>query len=93
MEERGIMKIRTFALTLIITAALWCLAMPILTGCGQKQVSDSNTANVENSIADKGEKGLPSQTDSAYASMEEIKSAVVKILGDNYWPDKQLTEE
>lgn len=25
--------------------------------------------------------------------MEEIKEAVVSILGDNYWPNKQLTSE
>ena len=29
----------------------------------------------------------------AYIPMKEIKKEVVKILGENYWPDKQLTIE
>lgn len=71
-------------MTLVITAAVWVLAAPLLTGCGEEQISDSNTNSVEN-VRQAGK--------TAYASMEEIKAAVTEILGDNYWPDKQLTEK
>lgn len=100
-----IMKIRTLAMTLILTLTIWIFAAPILTGCGS-QISDSNTNSVENVRRDtSGESGeateaaektaeqMTEQTSEAYASMSEIKKAVVEILGKNYWPDRQLTKE
>lgn len=85
------MKTRTFAITLIITAAVWLLSAPMLTGCGSEQISDSNTSNVKNANFNSSRE-TESKSGSAYASMEEIKKAVIEVLGDNYWPDKQLTE-
>lgn len=92
--ERGMdinMKTRTFAITLIITAAVWLLSAPMLTGCGREQISDSNTSSVENTNVNSSREA-EDKSGSAYASMEEIKKAVVGVLGENYWPDKQLTE-
>lgn len=89
--EKGMevtMKIRTFAMTLILTLAIWLISAPIMTGCGDGPVSDSNTNSVENIRPDPD-----TDSRSAYAPMNEIKAAVVEILGENYWPDRQLTEE
>lgn len=87
------MKTRTFAITLIITAAVWLLSAPMLTGCGREQISDSNTSSVKNTNFNSSRETAENKSGSAYASMEEIKKAVVEVLGDNYWPDRQLTEE
>lgn len=87
------MKIRTFTITLIITAAVWLLSAPILTGCGNKEISDSNTNSVENKNLNGSKENAETETGSLYASMEEIRKAVVEVLGDNYWPDKQLGKE
>lgn len=89
------MKIRSFAMTLIITLAVWLLAAPIMTGCGNRQISDSNTNSVENVKRESEDSAIvPEESlEPAYASMSEIKNAVLEVLGDNYWPDKQLTAE
>lgn len=89
------MKIRSFAMTLIITFCVWLLAAPIMSGCGNGQVSDSNTNNVENIRRDNNENTIAAEESvkTAYAPMDEIKNAVLEVLGDNYWPDKQLTAE
>lgn len=79
------MKMRTFTMTLVLTLTVWLLAAPLMTGCGKEQVSDSNTNNVENVRRD--------ATGGTASSMNTIKTAVVEILGENYWPDKQLTKE
>lgn len=79
------MKMRTFTMTLVLTLTVWLLASPLMTGCGKEQVSDSNTNNVENVRRD--------ATGGTASSMNTIKTAVVEILGENYWPDKQLTKE
>lgn len=89
------MKIRSFVLTLIITLTVWLLAAPIMTGCGNRQISDSNTNSVENVKRENDDSAIvPEESpEPAYASMSEIKNAVLEVLGDNYWPDKQLTAE
>ena len=61
------MKIRTFTMTLIITLTLWLLTTPILTGCGEEQISNSNTNSVEN-VRRSGSLGEGSG--SPYASMD-----------------------
>lgn len=78
------MRIRTFTMTLLLTLSVWILAAPIMIGCGEAQISDSNTNSVENVKRSDGDanKNL---------SMKKIKDEVVNILGENYWPDKQLT--
>lgn len=78
------MKMRTFTMTIVLTLTVWILAAPLMTGCGKEQVSDSNTNRVEN----KKDEG----TVTTSASMKKIRTAVVEILGENYWPDKQLTK-
>lgn len=96
------MKIRSFAITLIITLTVWMLAAPIMSGCGDGQISDSNTNSVENvrredredmEETEETEEIKIEEDSSAYASMSEIRKAVIGILGENYWPDKQLTKE
>ncbi|NLL76115.1 MAG: DUF4358 domain-containing protein [Clostridiales bacterium] len=89
------MKVRSFVTTLVITLTVWLLSAPVISGCGSGQVSDSNTNSVENVRRDETEGVIAEEEEdsSAYASMSEIKKAVVEILGDNYWPDKQLTKE
>lgn len=92
------MKIRTFATALIMTVLVWLLAAPMISGCGDNPVSDSNTNSVENVKREntevRGAEASPTQKESsAYASMKEIRTAVVEILEDNYWPDQELTAE
>ena len=77
---KEMMRMRTLTMTLILTLALWISAAPILTGCGEGPISDSNTNSVENVRR------------SADGSAGAVKKSVVEILGGNYWPDKQLTE-
>lgn len=93
------MKMRSFVTTLAMVLTIWLLAAPIMSGCGDGQVSDSNTNSVENVKRDDAvemntvEAAEDSGDNEAYASMNEIREAVVNILGDNYWPDKKLTKE
>lgn len=42
------MKIRTLAMILVMVLSIWVLAAPVMTGCGEELVSDSNTNSVEN---------------------------------------------
>lgn len=87
------MKIRTFAMTLVLTLTVWMFAAPILTGCGEGPVSDSNTNSVENVRRSTDRNvSLQGTTGASYILMDMIKKAVVEILEDNYWPDKQLTK-
>lgn len=79
------MKTSTLNLTLFIILVIWMLAAPMLTGCGDETLSGSNADSVENA--------LRGQMDRAGVSMDEIKASVVEILGENYWPDKQLTRK
>ncbi|MDE6128498.1 MAG: hypothetical protein K2G16_04820, partial [Lachnospiraceae bacterium] len=53
----------------------------MLTACGKKEDSTSG-GNDGNTNAAFGE-----------ASMEELKAAVVDVLGENYWPDMAVEEE
>ena len=52
--------------------------------------SDPNTNSVENGR--RSGRSIEAESAGNYASMEDIKKEVVKVLGKNYWPDKQLTE-
>ncbi len=90
---KEMMRMRTLTMTLILTLALWISAAPILTGCGEGPISDSNTNSVENvrRSAD-GSAGAEGDISSGYILMDMVKKSVVEILGGNYWPDKQLTE-
>lgn len=82
------MRVGTFTSALLVKLSIWVMAVFVMTGCGEGQISDSNTNSVENVRRSGGEpEGIEKSV-----SMEEIKSEVVNILGDNYWPDKQLTE-
>lgn len=70
------MKIISDMKNFAIILGIWGLSSAVLTGCGEGRISDSNTNSVKNG---------------KWIGMEEIKEAVVSILGDNYWPDKRLT--
>lgn len=86
------MKIRTLVMTLIITSGIWVLAAPVMTGCGRELISDSNTNSVENVRRSNGnDRDLTEESADMYIPMDKIKDEVVSILGENYWPDKQLT--
>ncbi len=93
------MKMRSLVTTLAMVLTIWLLAAPIMSGCGDGQVSDSNTNSVENVKRDDTvdmdvvEAAEDSGDNDAFASMSEIRDAIVNILGDNYWPDKKLTKE
>lgn len=66
----------------ILAAALSvCL---LLSGCGSREESAGNTGKENQSIENTGY----SQT----IPMEELKEAVVSILGENYWPDTQISD-
>lgn len=82
------MRVGTFTSALLVKLSIWVMAVFIISGCGEGQISDSNTNSVENVKRS----GRESEDMEKSVSMEEIKSEVVNILGDNYWPDKQLTE-
>lgn len=79
------MKMRTFVMTVVVTFAVWLLAAPIMSGCGSSEVSDSNTNSVENVKRE--------ATENIHVPMSEIKRAVTEVLGENYWPDKQLSKK
>ena len=88
MRERICIK------ALLAVMVICVLNVCMITGCGEEEVSDSNTSRVENVRRDGTEgKGQGREGVSAYIPMKEIKKEVVKILGENYWPDKQLTIE
>lgn len=83
--RRKIMKMRTFTMTILMTLVVWIFAAPLITGCGNEAVSDSNTNSVENTRR--------SADVTNEESMKIIRTAVVELLGENYWPNKQLTKE
>ncbi len=93
------MKMRSLVTTLAMVLTIWLLAAPIMSGCGDGLVSDSNTNSVENvkrddtADMDVVEAAEEPGDNEAFASMSEIRDAIVNILGDNYWPDKKLTKE
>ncbi|WP_157837557.1 DUF4358 domain-containing protein [Kineothrix alysoides] len=93
------MKMRSLVTTLAMVLTIWLLAAPIMSGCGDGLVSDSNTNSVENvkrddtADMDVVEAAEDPGDNKAFASMSEIRDAIVSILGDNYWPDKKLTKE
>lgn len=93
------MKMRSLVTTLAMVLTIWLLAAPIMSGCGDGLVSDSNTNSVENvkrddtADMDVVEAAEDPGNNEAFASMSEIRDAIVNILGDNYWPDKKLTKE
>lgn len=62
-----------------------------MTGCGEELVSDSNTNSVENVRRNNEGSNPGEESVSIYIPMSKIKNEVVNILGENYWPDKQLT--
>ena len=37
-------------MTLVMVLSIWVLAAPVMTGCGEELVSDSNTNSVENTL-------------------------------------------
>lgn len=82
------MRVSRFTAALLAKLSIWVMAFFIMSGCGEGQISDSNTNSVENVRRS----GKESEGMEKSVSMEKIKSEVVNILGENYWPDKQLTE-
>ncbi len=84
------MRKHTCFTALLASVGIWVLFLFTITGCGEEQVSDSNTNSVEN-VRRNSTNG--EEEGNAYIPMKEIKKEVVKILGENYWPDKQLTIE
>lgn len=86
------MRIRMCTIRLSAVISIWILAAFMMAGCGEEEISDSNTNSVENVRRGDKNSGSPEKEDvNAYVSMKAIKKEVVKVLGENYWPDKQLT--
>lgn len=82
-----------------ITGILLTMAL-LLSGCGETQNSYEGTQQVQigsSSRPEMQEEAVNTiQIKSRYKvtdSMEELKEAVVEILGENYWPDTLLTAE
>lgn len=87
------MKICNIAVCMFLSLAM--LSGILLGGCGSSiGEADPQTADMDS--AEKGnrseESGDTAQKSTSYASMDEIKKAVVNLLAENYWPDRQLTE-
>lgn len=79
---------------LLVILGICVLVAVVLSGCGEGEIFDSNTNSVENTkrvTENADEYGEYREYSDAYLPMEEIKEAVINILGENYWPDRQLT--
>lgn len=63
----------------IIALLMICLSFAALTACGKKDDSTSGGDNGDVTITD--------------ASMEDLKEAVLGVLGENYWPDMPVEAE
>lgn len=87
------MEMRTLTVTLVLMLAIWLFSAPMLTGCGEGEVSDSNTNSVENVRRDAdGKTDIRQASGSGYIMMDMIRKEVSGVLGEHYWPDKLLTE-
>ena len=84
------MKKDICSITIITVISAWVFGALLISACGEEQISDSNTNSVENGR--RSGRSIEAESAGNYASMEDIKKEVVKVLGKNYWPDKQLTE-
>lgn len=82
------------------TLGLLCAITILLSGCAGDKNNMDNAQQVksgpgtERQVQDEAVNTI--QVGSKYKvtdSMEELKEAVVEILGENYWPDTLLTEE
>lgn len=89
---------------LIVTLCVG-LTMCCLSGCGSRndQSGGQTQSDTQNSIADTSESNVGSTTDADdglhdisggwSSEMQQIKDAVVEVLGDNYWPDTAMPPE
>ena len=84
------MKKDICSITIITVISAWVFGALLISACGEEQISDSNTNSVENGR--RSGRSIEAESAGNYASMDDIKKEVVKVLGKNYWPDKQLTE-
>lgn len=87
------MKSRLFAVALTMSVAVSLMVLPVLSGCADSQAKNSNTDSVENPKPGEEGRTVPEEQSTVYASMSVIRAAVIEILGEKYWPDKQLSEE
>ena len=76
---------------LLVILGICVLVAVVLSGCGEGEIFDSNTNSVENTKRVTENADEYGEYSDAYLPMEEIKEAVTNILGENYWPDRQLT--
>ena len=76
---------------LFVILGICVLVAVVLSGCGEGEIFDSNTNSVENTKRVTENADEYGEYSDAYLPMEEIKEAVINILGENYWPDRQLT--
>ena len=76
---------------LLVILGICVLVAVVLSGCGEGEIFDSNTNSVENTKRVTENADEYGEYSDAYLPMEEIKEAVINILGENYWPDRQLT--
>lgn len=76
---------------LLVILGICVLVAVVLSGCGEGEIFDSNTNSVENTKRVTENADEYGEYSDAYLPMKEIKEAVTNILGENYWPDRQLT--
>ena len=80
----------------IISLILICNLLFIISGCGDNNNLSKNNQAYINEGNGEEEAVNTLQAGSKYkivGPMDELKDAVVEILGDNYWPDTLLTAE
>ena len=68
----------------------------VFTGCAKNNKENQNDSRVYTSDSDEEDAVNTIQIGSQYritGPMDELKNAVVEILGKNYWPDTLLSSE
>lgn len=90
------MKIRKIAAAGMILSFAAVCGMALY-GCGNSRKSEPETETAGVEHAENGSRTDNNTPESdgtiTYASMKEIKKSVVELLGENYWPDRQLSEK
>jgi hypothetical protein len=79
---------RALSVTFILAVVLWAFAAPVLTGCGEGAVAGSNAGRVES-----GRREVDADAASGEILLGMVREEVIGILGENYWPDKEMTKE
>lgn len=79
----------------LMTVALALVLVIGLIGCGKDNTDkgNNNTQGENNTPENTDDKQTEDVFDKADASMDELKKAVVDVLGENYWPNTAIPAE